>query len=34
MRCFLPEESIDSDKGFTTRRGDPVVKLSLLPTFP
>ena len=34
MRCVLPDESIDSDKGFTTRGGDPVVKLFLLPIFP
>ena len=32
---LLPEESIDTNKGLTTLGGgDPIIKLSLLPTFP
>ena len=41
MRHFLPEESIDTDKGLTTLGGgggggggDPSLKLPLLQTFP
>ena len=34
MRCFLPEDSIDTDRGLTTLSCDDVLKLSVLPTFP